>query len=202
MNTGKLIVFEGPDACGKSTMAESLFRALRAAEEQVVIYREPGATPEGERIREILLDKGLESTPIAKTMLFCAARAQLVNKKVIPALDNGAHVVLDRFSSSTWAYQGIVMGVGLNMVKAIDEFACQGLVPDMVIVLDVDPAVAQARMPEERQDWFDNQGIEFHVAVRNAYLGLARGYDWPVVDGNLTVSQVLANIMALVEPIL
>lgn len=201
---GRLIVLEGADGCGKTTQTERLISWLKSQNRQVRTFREPGATPEGERIREMLLDPGLDPVPLAELFLFCASRAQNVARNLHPTLDNGIDVVLDRFFPSTLVYQGVVGQVDLQTVVQIDRASRMGLTVDLVVVLDVEPEVTISRMqgvnqPLSRQD---QKGIGFHCRIRQAYLDLAERFDWMIVDGSSSVDEVFAGIKKLVKAVL
>ena len=138
------ISFEGLDGSGKTTQAGLLAERLSEGGRDVVATREPGGTPLGERIRELLLT-GAEMSPWAETALFAAARAELVERVIRPALDRGADVVCDRYVDSSLAYQGIARGLGVQRVLELNLSAVQGLMPDRTFLLLVEPAEAQRR---------------------------------------------------------
>lgn len=163
-----LISFEGVDGSGKSTQAALLAEALGAGGERPLVLREPGGTAAAERVREILTEPGAELTPVAELLLFCAARAELVEREIRPALESGRTVICDRFTDSTVAYQGAARGLGTGTVAAVNEIATGGLRPDLTLYLRIEPAEALARA--EREDRFESEGVELQAAV-------ARGYD-------------------------
>src|ERR1700689_4246458 len=138
-NRGLFITFEGPDGSGKSTQARSLAERLRGAGWPVLESAEPGGTPIGQQIRRILLDPAnRELTPIAELLLMFAARAQNVEQWILPALTQGKIVISDRFTDSSIAYQGAGRGLGWEKVLEVDRIACQGLVPDLTLCIDID----------------------------------------------------------------
>ena len=177
------IVLEGGDASGKSTQARSLADRLRSRGRDVVETFEPGATPAGAAIRALLLDGDGPMDPMTEALLLAADRAQEVTEVIRPALARGADVVSDRFVPSSLAYQGVGRGLGLDEVETLNSWATGGLEPDLVVVLDVDDAVAASRRAGPR-DRLERAGAEFHAAVRDAYRTLGADRGWVVLDGN------------------
>ena len=161
------VTFEGIDGSGKSTQAALLAAALRAEGREVVETREPGGTPLGERIRNLLLGDG-EIVPFAEAALFAAARAQLVADVIRPALDRGADVVCDRFVDSSLAYQGLARGLGLDAVQELNAPALDGLLPDRTFLLLVSPAESAGRATG-RPDRIEREGLAFLERVDRAY---------------------------------
>src|ERR671933_2991804 len=149
---GRLITIEGLDGAGKTTLAERLGPALAARGRDVELLREPGGVELSERIRALVKDPALRVDPRAEALLYAAARAQLVAERVTPLLDAGRWVVLDRFVDSSLAYQGAGRGLGVDAVRAINDFATGGLRPDRTILLDVDPAVGRGRLASRGQE--------------------------------------------------
>jgi len=177
------IVLEGGDASGKSTQARRLADRLRSRGRDVVETFEPGATQAGAAIRALLLDGDGPLDPTAEALLLAADRAQEVADVIRPALARGADVVSDRFVPSSLAYQGVARGLGLDEVEKLNRWATGGLEPDLVVVLDVDDAVAASRRAGPR-DRLERAGAEFHAAVRDAYRTLGADRGWVVLDGN------------------
>src|SRR5918992_1233844 len=138
------VTFEGLDGSGKTTQAELLRERLEADWREVVSTREPGGTPLGESIRQLVLH-GSHVTPWAEALLYAAARAQHVEEVIRPALERGAVVVCDRYVDSSVAYQGVARGLGVTEIERLSAWATGGLEPDVVVVLDVTPAVGAAR---------------------------------------------------------
>ena len=166
-----LISLEGIDGSGKSTQAKLLAAALG---DEVVLLREPGGTPAGERIRGLLKDPALELDPLAELLLFCAARAELVSRVIGPARDEGRDVVCDRFSDSSVAYQGVARGLGAERVEEICDLATGGVWPDVTILLWIDPDEAAARIGRRKADRFEGEGIELQRLVAAGYDEVAR----------------------------
>lgn len=177
------VTFEGVDGSGKSTQAELLRDALAAEGREVVLTREPGGTDVGERVRELVLN-GPEMTPWAEAALFAAARAELVAAVIRPALERGADVIADRYVDSSLAYQGIARGVGVEHVLELNLHVVQGLMPDLTVLLLLDPAEAGGRVATP--DRLEREGADFHRRVDAAYRELAERFPERIVavDGS------------------
>ncbi len=199
MARGKFITLEGGEGCGKSTQAKRLKEALEASGVETVFTREPGGTPLAEEIRRLIKDQD-EDAPCAASelLLFLAARAQLVRKVIRPALERGAWVVSDRFSDSTFAYQGYGRGIDLKLLETANGFACDDLKPDLTLLLDVSPEVARVRMrgreaaTATEADRIERAGEDFHRRLREGFLELARREKdrIVVIDANDSVEEV------------
>ena len=172
------VTFEGVDGSGKSTQAELLRDALAAEGREVVLAREPGGTELGERVRELVLN-GPDMTPWAEAALFAAARAELVATVIRPALDRGADVIADRYVDSSLAYQGIARGVGVDHVLELNLHVVQHLMPDLTVLLLIDPSEAGRRVAEP--DRLESEGAEFHRRVDAAYRELAERFPERIV---------------------
>jgi dTMP kinase len=179
------VTFEGVDGSGKSTQAQLLAERLRSEGREVVLTREPGGTAAGERIREILLH-GEGLAPWAEASLFAAARAQLVDEVIRPALARGADVVSDRYVDSSLAYQGLARGLGVERVLEVNLLATGGLLPDRTFLILLPPAEAAARR-EGEPDRIEREGAAFVEEVDRAYREIARVFAQRVVvvDGTL-----------------
>src|SRR5918995_1483305 len=161
------VTFEGLDGCGKTTQAELLRERLQREGRMVVLTREPGGTPLGERIRELLLADSDDMAPWAEAALFAAARAELVERVIRPALERGAVAVSDRYVDSSLAYQGIARGLGVDRVLDLNLRATGDLLPDRTVLLLGDPAELDARLGVDR-DRMERQGDGFRVRVHEA----------------------------------
>jgi dTMP kinase len=168
--SGRYIGLEGVEGAGKTTVAASLRDALRAEGKDVIVVREPGGTDLGEEIRRLLLHSG-DMSPWAEAALFAAQRAQLAAEVVRPALERGTWVVSDRTYYSSLAYQGGARGLGVDRVRALNEAALDGVLPDLVVVLDVDPRIGLGRQTEA--DRIGATGEDFQRRVSETYHALA-----------------------------
>ena len=168
----------------------------------VVTTREPGGTPLGERLREILLGLDADLDPLAEAMLFAAARAELVTTVIKPALDRGDVVICDRYSDSTVVYQGYASGVDLMSIGQLNQICTGGLVADITVLLDL--PVEEGLGRSGGADRFESEDITFHERVRAGYLALAE-HDterWLVIDATQSPAQVTAAILERVETLL
>jgi len=170
--SGLLIAFEGGEGAGKSTHLRRLTERLDRLGVAYLSVREPGGTPAGEKIRQIVLDPDTPICAETELLLYLASRAQFVRRVVRPALERGELVLADRFEMSTYAYQGVARGLGLERVRALNDFATGGLKPDGTVLLALDPGVARGRQHGEA-DRMERENEAFHRAVAEAYDGLA-----------------------------
>jgi dTMP kinase len=191
------ITLEGIDRSGKTTQADLLARALGP---ETLLLREPGGTEAGERIRELLKDPAVRLDPGAELLLFNAARAQLVIEVVGPALERGRDVVCDRFVDSTVAYQGVARGLGVEPVEQLTALVVGSCVPDLTVLLRIDPERAFHRQAEI-DDRFEAEGLEFQREVAEAYDELARRHPdrVVVVDGGRSPEDVHAEVLRAVR---
>lgn len=201
------VTLEGIDRAGKSTQAKLLADALGA---DTLLLREPGGTPLAESLRDLLKDPSVEADPRAEMLLFAAARADLVTRVIAPALAEGRHVVCDRFTDSTIAYQGAARGLGEAIAARANELATGGIMPDLTILLKLDPAadITGDRAESRRQagetdgeDRFEILGDDFQADVAAAYnrLAAAEPERIKIVDAGGTPEEVHARVMAVVE---
>jgi dTMP kinase len=190
------ISLEGVDGSGKSTQARLLVDALGP---ETVAIREPGGTDAAERIRHLLADPGVELEPLAELMLFCAARADLTERVIRPALEAGRTVVSDRFSDSSVAYQGAARGLGVGEVIGLCDTATDGLWPDLTLLLQVEPEVGLGRT--DGVDRFESEGLELQRAVAEAYeeIAVIASDRVVVIDAGGTVDEVHARVMEAVQ---
>lgn len=193
---GLFVTLEGIDRSGKTTQARLLLEALGP---EALGVREPGGTQAGERIRHILKDPAVKLSPRAEALLFAAARAELVEQVIRPALEAGRTVVSDRFLDSSLAYQGGARGLGLEQVGRMNALALGGLRPDLTLLLDVDPDIAARRAGEP--DRFEHEGAELQRRVLEAYEELiaADPERWRRIDASRAPEEVHAYVLAAVE---
>src|SRR5215216_7669602 len=190
---GLFVTFEGIDRSGKTTQAGMLCDALG---EQALGVREPGGTPAGERVRELLKDPSVELSPEAEALLFAAARSELVAEVILPALSEGKVVVSDRFLDSSLAYQGGARGLGIEDVERVNHFATRGLKPDLTFLLDLSPEDAAARAGET--DRFEEEGEGLQEAVLAAYDRLIEldPSRWRRIDATRSPEEIHADVIA------
>jgi dTMP kinase len=193
---GLFVTFEGIDRSGKTTQARLLTDALG---HEALGVREPGGTEVGERVRAILKDPAVPLGPEAEALLFAAARAELVERVIRPALGEGRVVVSDRFLDSSLAYQGAARGLGVDEVARVNAFATGGLEPDLTFLLVIDPAAAADRAGE--RDRFEDEGLALQERVLGAYEELAAADPgrWRRVDAARPPEEVHADVLAEVE---
>lgn len=201
---GRFITFEGPEGAGKTTQAAELRASLEATGHDVIVVREPGGTPAGERIRSLLLDAhetGFALGPRTDALLFNAARAQLVDDVIEPALAAGTTVISTRFADSTLAYQGDGAGLALDDLRALERFATSGLRPDLTILLDLPVEVGLGRKGGEETRFETAFDRAFHDRVRQGFLRLASEEPerFAIVDGRLPRDEVARAVAAAVE---
>lgn len=202
MAKGLFLVLDGPDGCGKSTQAARLVKKLEESRRAVVHFREPGGTPAGEKIRAILLDPDVRLGAAAETFLFMAARAQLVEDVLRPALREKKTVVCERWISSTIAYQGVAGGFGAENVAALGKHALGDLAPDLLVILDVPPETGLARV-KRGLDRMEKKGLPYHRKVREGYLATRAMFPrTAVVDASRQEDAVAKDVWALVEKLL
>jgi len=209
---GLFISFEGNDGSGKTTQIRLLSQWFSEAGREVLQFREPGGTPVGEKIRELVLDNaysGME--PVTEMLLYAASRAQLAQAVVRPAVARGAIVILDRFVDSSYAYQGFGRQLGLDVVRAANAPAIAGLMPDLTFFLDLDADTSMARRNASglEADRLENESMAFHRRAHEGYLALCREEPdrirrIPVMDGtrHRTPAEVAGEILQAVQALL
>jgi len=196
------IAFEGPEGAGKSTQIARLARRLTDAGRDVVVTREPGGTPAGDRIRDVVLDPNLEIAPLAEFLLYAAARAQHVDERIRPALERGATVLCDRFAASSVAYQGYGRGLDPAWVRELNRNATGGLTPDATVLLDVPSDVGMERIAARgATDRLERADLPFHRRVRDGFLAEASVHgDWIVVNAARAESDVSDAVWSALRP--
>lgn len=209
------MTLEGPDGAGKTTQAALLVDHLRAAGFDVLPLREPGGTTIGEQIRALLIDpRHAELTPRTEMLLFAASRAQLVTEVIAPALARDRVVVCERYVDASLAYQGVARGLGVDLVRAVNDAATGGLRPDLTLLLDLDPetGLRRARAANGRAgpkgweggDRIERETLAFHARVREGFLALARiePERIRVIDARRPVADVQREISAAIDGLL
>lgn len=200
------ISFEGPDGSGKSTQTRLLAAALRKRGLPVTETREPGGTPLGESVRELLLSPSApEATPLAMALLLSSARAQLVSQVIKPSLRRGDIVIADRYADSTTAYQCYGLGLDMNVVRQLRRLATGGLSPEVVVYVDVPPDVGLRRVSARGgRNRLDRREVGFHARVRSGYQEIMREQPgrWIAVDGTRPEGEVHQRIMEELQPFL
>lgn len=201
---GYFITFEGVEGCGKTTQIRMLAERLIALSFRTTLTREPGGCSIADKIRAILLDADNSNmSPLTELMLYAAARAQHVSEVIIPALNAGNVVLCDRFFDATLAYQSFGRGIDRGVIDILNRYACQGVAPDLTILIDCDPTVglARARMRIEassgpREERFELEEPEFHRRVREGYQQLAteEPHRFIVIEGNSAVEEIFKLI--------
>ncbi|MEN6351632.1 MAG: dTMP kinase [Syntrophomonas sp.] len=200
---GIFISFEGIDGCGKSSIIESLLSYLDKY--KIVSLREPGGTHISEKIREMLLDvKNEAMVPRTEAFLYAAARSQVVEEIIRPALGEGAIVLADRYLDSTLAYQGYGRGLDIQFLKELNQLCTGGLMPDLTLLLDLNPEVGKKRKKKDIPDRLEKEGISFQNKVRAGYLDLARHepYRIKVLDAGQDFNIVLAETIKHIDALL
>lgn len=195
---GKFITIEGVDGAGKSSFLPSIERRLRAGGHEVVCTREPGGTPVGEQLREMLLHGN--ASPVTEALLMFAARREHIEQVIRPALDAGRWVLCDRFTDATYAYQGCGRGIPLQHIAALESWIQDGLQPDLTILFDLPVEVARARSAGVRDpDRFESEQFDFFVRVRNGYLDRARSAPerFSIIDASRSMIEVEAQLAAI-----
>jgi dTMP kinase len=209
MPGGAFITFEGSEGCGKSTQVKRLAARLEQAGWPTLITREPGGTPIGEKIRDLLqfAPESFAMTPETEVLLFAASRAQLVRETIQPALQRGAIVISDRFFDSTTVYQGVARKLSPEIVTTLNAFAVGNARPDLTFILDIDVETARARMlrrvrPVAVKDRMEEEPVEFYERVCQGYRELARREPgrFILIDGAQSPDAIEEQIWNAVQP--
>jgi dTMP kinase len=191
------ITFEGIEAAGKSTLIAGLDDDLRDRGANVLVTREPGGTPLGDRIRQISNDPATVIDPLAEALLISASRAQHVTEVIVPALRSGQTILCDRFFDSTIAYQGYGRGLDIEMLLGLQMTATNRIAPDLTFLLDIPAALSFERVRARgAADRIEREGVEFHERVRAGYHELAARFHhrYVVVDASVPVSDLRATV--------
>lgn len=200
---GLFISMEGPDGAGKSTQIELLQNYLENKGYEIVITREPGGTVISEAIRQVILNKEYkEMCPNTELLLYAAARAQLVSEVIRPVLEAGKAVICDRFVESSVVYQGIARGLGIERVYAVNDYALEGLRPQLTILLDLDAKEGLRRKKQQAElDRMEAEGLEFHQKVAEGYRILAEREPERImkISATLPKEDIHAKIVVAIE---
>jgi len=201
---GIFITFEGSEGCGKSTQVELLCQYLRRKRKNVLHVREPGGIKISEKIRDILLDeRNKEMAKSCEVLLYMAARAQLVEEIILPALKKGRIVVCDRFLDSTIAYQGYGCGVDIRFIEEIGHYVTEKITPDITFLLDMDTKKGLSRI-KKAKDRIEQRSVDYHRRVRKGYLAIARKEPErvKVIEGHQTREKIQKIIQQYVSRLL
>lgn len=203
---GFFIALEGPDGSGKSTIIKLIGNYLKDKGIEFVMTREPGGTLIGEEIRHIILDeKNTNMGAETEALLYAAARGQHIHEKILPSLEEGKLVLCDRFVLSSLAYQGVGRDLGIENVKAINDFAIKGVYPDLILFFHVDPEVTLERKTENQGgDRLEQEGNDFHRKVYEGYMELLKLYpkNIKVIDATKSIEEVFEQSIKEVEDLL
>ncbi len=206
MERGRLITIEGIDGAGKSTLAHALVAALAARGRPARLLREPGGVAAAERIRTLVKDPALELGARAEALLYAAARAQLVEQALVPALARGEWILLDRFVDSSLAYQGAGRDLGVDAVAAINAFATGGLTPDRTLLLSIDPALGRARQDDrgDAPDRLEREADAFFARIASGYAQLAAAEPARIrtLDASVSAPALLAAALTALADLL
>ena len=198
------ITFEGPDGSGKTTQIKRIGRILQSEGYDIIYTREPGGTEISDQIREVIMNmKNKRMSPRAEILLFCSARAQLVEEVIRPALNAGKIVISDRYADSTLAYQGFGHGFEQSTLKHLLNFATGGLWPDLTLLLDISAEDGLQRRLVNQSEWnrMDDYQLAFHQRVRNGYhiLAAAEPDRWRKIDASQPEEKITLQIMEIIK---
>lgn len=204
---GKFIVLEGPDRCGKSTQAKLLYNYFLARGYDVLLTREPGGTPTAERIRQIVLEPGLDVRPMAELFLYEASRSQHTQEKILPALQAGKMVICERYTMSTCAYQGYGRGIDLHTIETLNQIATLGLQPDLTLVFLMSDKYFIERGEYLFSDRLEQEDLAFRQKMRRGYQEMvSRTPNAYLIDADRNIDEIqrqLVDLLAkhhIVEP--
>jgi len=194
------ITFEGPEGAGKTTQCRLLADFLNSRSEDVLLTRQPGGDPVGQKLRAILLDRSqVPITHETELLLMMADRCMSVANIIRPHLDAGGTVICDRYADSSLAYQGYGRGLDIDLVKRLNVFATGGLLPDLTILIDIDPKMGLARQAERTR--MEEEGIDFHCRVHTGFLEIARQNPQRIVtiDGSGSIAEIAERVRLVYE---
>jgi dTMP kinase len=197
---GKFITFEGPEGAGKTSVLEKLMKDLKDMDIEPVFTREPGGIHIAEKIREVILNKDhTEMDPRTEALLYAAARRQHLVEKVIPAMESGKVVFCDRFIDSSLAYQGYARGLGIDEVFSINEFAINGLMPDLTFYFKIEPEVGLQRIAkssEREKNRLDLENLSFHQRVQEGYQKVLERFPdrMVIIDAEKSIEEVVNDV--------
>ncbi len=200
MKKGKFIVLEGPDRCGKSTQAKLLVNYLIEQGKDVLLTREPGGTPTAEQIRQIVLQPGMNITPMAELFLYEASRAQHTEEHILPALEAGKTVICERYTMSTCAYQGYGRGIDLKVIDKLNKIATLGLVPDLTLVFLMSDKYFTERGEYLFSDRLEQEDLAFRQKMRKGYLEMIKKTpNAYLVDADKHISDIQVEVRQLLN---
>lgn len=208
MQGNLFITFEGPEGAGKTTVLKSIGERLQQNQMNILLTREPGGIEIAEKIRSVILDPAhTMMNERTETLLYAAARAQHFYEKVVPALEQGKHVLCDRFIDSSLAYQGYARGIGVDEVLSINQFAIGQKLPDITIYFDIAPEKGLARIHANRSDELnrlDVEGLAFHQKVYEGYQEAMKRYPkrFRIVNADQPLEDVIEEVWGILNPIL
>lgn len=197
--TNIFITIEGVDGSGKTTQINLLYTYLKSINRETIITREPGGTKLGEKIRALILDKNNDDISyMTEALLYTASRAQIVEEIILPALKSNKIVICDRFVDSSLVYQGVARGLGIEKIAQINEYALNGLVPDITFYLDIDPKLSILRkLNQLNLDRIENENLEFHNKVYEGYKRIVQMYPKRIFKLDATQSKQDLHIQIL-----
>jgi len=205
---GKFITFEGPEGAGKTSVLEKLMKDIKDMDIEPVFTREPGGIHIAEKIREVILHKDhTEMDPRTEALLYAAARRQHLVEKVIPAIESGKVVFCDRFIDSSLAYQGHARGLGIDEVFSINEFAINGVMPDLTFYFKIDPEVGLQRIAkssEREKNRLDLENLSFHQKVQEGYQKVLERFPdrMIVIDAEKSIEEVVNDVKTALKRVI
>ena len=197
---GKFIVLEGPDRCGKSTQAKMLVNYLISQGKDVILTREPGGTPTAEKIRQIVLEPGLDVRPMAELFLYEASRAQHTQEKILPALEEGKIVICERYTMSTCAYQGYGRGIDLKVIDTLNKIATLETQPDLTLVFLMSDKYFTERGEYLFSDRLEQEDLAFRQKMRQGYMEMVSNTPHAqLVDADKNINEIQTQVIELLQ---